>query len=259
MSSIFLSHSHSNKSFARRLAADLRASGHSVWLDEAEIQIGDSLVEKIRDGLDQVEYVAALISSASVGSEWVKKELDIASSREIDEKRVVVLPLLLEKVELPGFLKGKFYGDFTVDEKYEETLQLLLRKLKPAIPVPPVDQEELAGLRKQLQVALSQIETHRAEIETHRAIALRSKSRGLVDAIEKANKKFPAHAPINSTYAFELGDMPVMLDYVLWAIAKSEQRGGHPLAALLSIYNKWGEVEAMLTAYGEMIERARRG
>ena len=100
MSSIFLSHTHADKPIARRLAADLRAAGHSVWIDEAEIEIGDSLVEKIRNGLDQVEYVAALISSASVGSEWVKRELDIASNREIDEKRVVVLPLLTNGASL---------------------------------------------------------------------------------------------------------------------------------------------------------------
>jgi hypothetical protein len=73
MPSIFLSHSHEDKLFARKLAADLRAAGHSVWIDEAEIRIGDSLVEKIRDGLDQVDYVAAVISAASVGSPWVKK------------------------------------------------------------------------------------------------------------------------------------------------------------------------------------------
>ena len=78
-----------------------------------------------------------------------------------------------------------------------------------------------------------------------------------MNAINDANKKFPSHAPINATYAFEVSDMPVTLDYVLWAIAKSEYRGGHPLAALLSLDNKWGEVEAMLRAYSEMLEQAR--
>ena len=87
-------------------------AGHAVWIDEAEINIGDSLIEKIRNGLDQVDYVAAILSRASIDSPWVTRELDIASNREIDEGRTVVLPLLVEKVDLPGFLKGKFYGDF---------------------------------------------------------------------------------------------------------------------------------------------------
>jgi hypothetical protein len=102
MSLIFLSHAHADKPVARRLAADLRNAGHSVWIDEGEIKIGDSLIGKIRDGLDQVDHVLAIISKTSVESEWVKKELEIASTREIDEKRVVLLPLLVDDVPLPG-------------------------------------------------------------------------------------------------------------------------------------------------------------
>ncbi|WP_203368849.1 toll/interleukin-1 receptor domain-containing protein [Cysteiniphilum marinum] len=117
MSRVFLSHSHDDKPFARKLATSLRASGHGVWIDEAEINIGDSLIEKIRDGIDEVDYVAAILSSNSINSAWVTKELDLASNREIEEGRIVVLPLLIEKVNLPGFLKGKFYGDFTKDEE----------------------------------------------------------------------------------------------------------------------------------------------
>lgn len=129
MSNVFLSHSHADKPFARRIAARLESEGHEVWIDEAEINIGDSLIEKIRDGIDQVDYVAAILSSASIGSEWVTRELDIASNREIEEKRVVVLPLLIEHVKLPGFLKGKFYGDFTDETQFDEVFNLLLRKL----------------------------------------------------------------------------------------------------------------------------------
>jgi len=41
MSSVFLSHSHKDKPFARKLAVDLRHAGHIVWIDEAEILVGD--------------------------------------------------------------------------------------------------------------------------------------------------------------------------------------------------------------------------
>ena len=57
MSSIFLSHSHADKDFARRLAMDLKRAGVRIWLDEAELKIGDSLIEKIREGIDQMEYL----------------------------------------------------------------------------------------------------------------------------------------------------------------------------------------------------------
>jgi len=131
VSSVFLSHSHADKPFVHRLATALRNFGHRVWIDEAEIKIGDSLIQKIRDGLDSVDYVAAILSSNSIKSEWVTKELEIACNREINERRVVVLPLMVEKVDMPGFLMGKLYSDFTEENRYSETLERLLRTLGP--------------------------------------------------------------------------------------------------------------------------------
>lgn len=253
MSSIFLSHSHADKSFARRLAADLRASGHDVWIDEAEIEIGDSLIHKIREGLDAVDYVAAILSSNSIESEWVTKELEIASNREIDEKRVVVLPLMIENVGMPGFLKGKFYGDFTNDDKYDETLALLLRKLGPARQMPTLSPDEILSLQNELKTAKAAAAAHESALQQHQRIAMKGKSPKLVNAIESANKKYPAHAPINVTYAFEVGDLPVTLDYLLWAIGKAEMRGSHPLEIMLSLDDKWGLVESMLSAYGDLL------
>lgn len=254
MSSIFLSHSHTDKLFARRLAADLRKAGHAVWIDEAEINIGDSLIEKISEGLDQVDFVAAIITAASVTSKWVTRELDIASNREIEENRVVVLPLLLESVVLPGFLKGKFYGDFTDMSRYEATLDLLLRKLGTvAIPIsPPI--EELAQLRAQLSAAKVTAAEHEATLQAHQSLALRGKSKKLVEAIVTANRNFPFHAPINLTHAFEVCNTPVTLDYLLWAIAKSERKGAHPMEVMLSIDNKWPEAQAMLSAYESILQ-----
>ena len=253
MSSIFLSHSHADKPFARLLAADLRASGHDVWIDEAEIEIGDSLIQKIRDGLDSVDYVAAILSSNSIESEWVSRELEIASNREIDEKRVVVLPLMIEKVAMPGFLTGKFYGDFTDVDKYGETLALLLRKLGPARQMPALSAEEILSLQDQLKNAQAKAAAHESTLKQHERIAMKGKSTKLVEAIESANKKFPAHAPINATYAFEVGSSPVTLDYLLWTIGKAEMRGGHPLEILLTLDDKWGAVESMLSAYGDLL------
>ena len=69
MSSIFLSHNSKDKPFVRRLADDLRKEGFYVWVDEAEIKLGDSLIEKIREGLDKMEYVGVVLSKNSINSE----------------------------------------------------------------------------------------------------------------------------------------------------------------------------------------------
>jgi hypothetical protein len=59
---VFLSHNWADKDFVRRLAGDLVAAGARVWIDEAEIKVGDSLIEKIRAGIDSMDYVAAILS-----------------------------------------------------------------------------------------------------------------------------------------------------------------------------------------------------
>ena len=129
MSSIFLSHNHADKPFVRRFAQDLQAAGVRVWLDEAEMLIGDSLIEKIRQGIDEMEYLGVVLSQNSVKSEWVKREVDVAMNQEIEGKRVKILPLVIENCELPGFLKGKLYADFRDPQRYEEELKKILRRL----------------------------------------------------------------------------------------------------------------------------------
>lgn len=143
MSSVFMNYSHKDKSFVRRLAADLRDAGHTVWIDETEILVGDSLIKKIRIALDNVDFVAAIISLTSIDSHWVQKELDLASNREIDEKRVVVLPVLLDDVELPGFLKGKYFADFREEDNYQEGLNKLIKRLGSRTPFSDLSSEKM--------------------------------------------------------------------------------------------------------------------
>lgn len=254
MSNVFLSHSHTDKSFTRKLANDLRLAGHGVWIDEAEINIGDSLIEKIREGLDQVDYVIAILSSSSISSTWVTRELDIASNREIDERKVIVLPILIEQVDLPGFLRGKFYGDFISEENYQAQLDLLLRKLGQIHDIPKPSIPDLEELKRRLKLAEETANHQLQSIGAYEKAALHGKSESLKAAIISANQKFPLHAPINATHAFEALSTPVTLDYLLYAIGKAERQGTHPLEMALQLDNKWPNVNAMLSAYREFLD-----
>jgi hypothetical protein len=126
---IFLSHSSKDKFFARRLAEGLRINGIDVWIDEAEIKIGDSLTEKIGKAIETTQYFGVILSENSINSEWVKKELQIAIQKELASKKVVVLPILLEPVEIPSFLKDKLYADFTNSDNFDSEFSKILDAL----------------------------------------------------------------------------------------------------------------------------------
>jgi hypothetical protein len=107
MSSIFLAHSSKDKRFVRRLAAELASNGIKVWLDEAEIRIGDSLIQKIEEGISIAEYLGVILSPDSVNSPWVMHEVQIALTNEIKGEHVIVLPILYKDCQIPVFLRLK--------------------------------------------------------------------------------------------------------------------------------------------------------
>ena len=115
---VFLSHNHNDKPFVRKLARDLENHGVRYWLDEAEMKIGDSLIQKIREGIDSVDYFAVVLSPDSINAPWVVNELDVAMNYQISGKKIKVLPIMLKECEPPGFLIGKLYADFRNEDNY---------------------------------------------------------------------------------------------------------------------------------------------
>lgn len=129
MSSIFLSHNRKDKSFARQLGASLRRYGAKVWIDEAEIKVGESLIKKIEQAIKEMDYLGVILSPDSVESEWVKREVEIALTDEIGGKHVKVLPILARRCEIPGFLSGKLYADFRRKRDWDNALISVVRAL----------------------------------------------------------------------------------------------------------------------------------
>ena len=127
--SVFLSHSSKDKFFARKLAESLRTYGVRVWIDEAELRIGDSLAERIGKAISKTDYFAVLLSPNSVNSAWVQKELALAMTRELAESKVSVLPIIIERCVMPDFLKDKLYADFSEPDQFEDALATVLKAL----------------------------------------------------------------------------------------------------------------------------------
>ena len=110
---VFISYSHEDKDFVDRLASQLMLSHVHVWVDRLELKVGDSLITRIQEALNESTALLVVLSGASVKSEWCKKEINSGLVRELEEKKGLILPVLLEKCEIPLFLKEKMYADFS--------------------------------------------------------------------------------------------------------------------------------------------------
>jgi hypothetical protein len=107
-----------------KLAVHLTLSKVHIWVDRWELQVGDSIVAKSQQVIQEASALIVVLSHASVKSGWCKKELNAGLIRELEEKRVVVLPVLLEDYQLPMFLRDKLYADFRTN--YDAGLRQVL-------------------------------------------------------------------------------------------------------------------------------------
>lgn len=90
----FISHASEDKeAIARPLAAELRRRGWSVWFDEFELTVGDSLRQEIDRGLATARFGIVILSKSFFMKSWPRRELDGLTAREISESEKVVLPV----------------------------------------------------------------------------------------------------------------------------------------------------------------------
>ncbi|HIP73979.1 MAG TPA: toll/interleukin-1 receptor domain-containing protein [Anaerolineae bacterium] len=131
---IFISYSHSDQTFAKKLAQDLQQKGgNKVWLDLWEIQIGDSIIEKIEEGIKESDFLVIVLSPKSVSSPWVKEELNSALTKQLNQQTIKVLPALIEDCEIPVFLSHRQYADFRPGSDYDKTITKLLKAVEPSL------------------------------------------------------------------------------------------------------------------------------
>ncbi len=123
--SVFICHASADKPFARKLYADLRKFGISVWLDEKEIAVGDSIYDSVEHGLSSSDYTIVVLSQVALERPWVKKEIAASFNVEVEKDQKRILPILIEDCPLPVFLRDKRYADFR--HSYDDALADLLR------------------------------------------------------------------------------------------------------------------------------------
>lgn len=109
----FLSHNTRDKPAVRALAADLRARGLTVWLDEEQLRPGMPWQPLLESGIRASRSVAVLVGADGLGP-WEQQEVHAALSLAVQDGRPVI-PVLLPDApaapELPLFLHQRVWVD----------------------------------------------------------------------------------------------------------------------------------------------------
>lgn len=88
---VFISHaSEDKKSVAIPLVNLLKDLGVKAWLDKAEIRLGDSLSNKIEEGLSNSQHGLVILSKAFFEKNWTKRELESLISIELNSDRKIL-------------------------------------------------------------------------------------------------------------------------------------------------------------------------
>jgi TIR domain len=127
MPNVFISHRKSDAQQAEQLANELRDAGHEVWFDEWKIDVGDSIVERINQGLEGSKYLVLCYSSSGL-SPWVNREWMSVLAQQLAGSQVKVLPILLTGGQAPAILADVKYADLVKD--WSKGLFELLRAIK---------------------------------------------------------------------------------------------------------------------------------
>jgi hypothetical protein len=130
---VFISHASEDKaSVARPLTEALQARRLSVWLDDFELRIGDSLRRKIDAGLANSAFGVVVLSRNFFAKGWPQYELDGLVTREVSGEQAL-LPVWHEitKEEVMGHspsLAGRIArstAQFTIEEIAQEIAEVV--------------------------------------------------------------------------------------------------------------------------------------
>ena len=130
---VFISHASDDKEeVARPLAEALRKNGLSVWYDEFELKIGDSLRRKIDKGIANSNFGIIVISRDFISKGWTNYELDGLITKAVNGEQTM-LPIWhnvtkREVINYSPSLADKLARsttDFTVEEIADEIADLI--------------------------------------------------------------------------------------------------------------------------------------
>ncbi len=133
---IFISHSHNDEMFARKVASFLEDQGLDVWEASNEIFPGDNWAAKISQGLQESNAMVVLLTPDALKSIWVQRDVEYAlGAQEYSERLIPVLvdpDKTIAEDDIPWILKRLNIIDLTEYETEEDGIRRIADTLLTA-------------------------------------------------------------------------------------------------------------------------------
>ena len=155
MSTVFLSYSRSDSLIVDKIANDLQREGIDIWFDRQNIKPGQNWREQIENALNDASFLIIFISKKSLQSKAVQLEYRAAFGNQKRAGGTCLIPVLVEKTELPEWVSAIQYIDFT--ESYYQGMQNLLKVLGTSSGPKPKEVVQVKDLAKEVAGEVAKI------------------------------------------------------------------------------------------------------
>lgn len=133
---VFLCHASEDKALVRQIAEDLTANGVDVFYDDWCITYGDSLRQRIDEGLQDCTHFVVLLTEASLDKPWVNAEIDAGFVRKLSGQcRFVPLRYQLDIDDVPPLLAGIYAPQI---DDYDADISSLVKFFHGVTERPPL-------------------------------------------------------------------------------------------------------------------------
>jgi len=123
---IFISHSSADNDLVKKAVKMIEKYRLEYWVDYDQIEEGDSITEKINEGLRDSTHFFLMWSKKARNSQWVTEETSIIMSPGYKEKLTRIL-FVLEELEPPyGF---SMYQHWIDDEKVDGEVKDVVKNI----------------------------------------------------------------------------------------------------------------------------------